>query len=76
MAIAGGIVGLVLGLVLDVASPWSEVIMGAVQTTLATPSVQDFPGLPFLVHVLGVFFAYVFLPLVGCGIGIKLGSST
>ena len=66
--------GAIIGVLVDLVSPWSDIIMGSVQNVLANESVHNYPGLPLLLNFLGVFTAYVMPPLIGGVIGFRLGS--
>jgi hypothetical protein len=68
------IIGALVGVVVEFASPWSEVIMASIQNTLANESVHNYPGLPLLISLLGILVAYLMLPSIGAGIGFALGS--
>ncbi len=68
------LLGSLLGFVVDVASPWPELILELVDGVLATPSIDNFPGMSALVRVAGMFFAYVFFPLLGGVVGYSADS--
>jgi hypothetical protein len=72
MSIAFGLLGAFLGIIVELALPWSEVIMAQINNVLANPSVSNFPGLSVLITVLGVICAYLLLPCVGFAIGSKI----
>ena len=71
MNIAFGILGAFLAIALELASPWSEVIMAEINGVLASPSISSFPGLPALITILGVICAYLLLPCIGFLVGSK-----
>jgi hypothetical protein len=74
MAIIFGIVGAILGVVIELASPWSEVIMQQVQNVLVDPSISNNPGLSLLITVLGIIGAYILLPGAAGSAGFGIGS--
>ena len=74
MGIVLGISGAVLGIIIELASPWSQVIMEQVNNVLAYPSISNYPGLSPLISVLGIFAAYLLLPGLGGAAGFGIGS--
>ncbi len=74
MAIISTIVGAIVGLVIELASPWSEVIMQHFNDVLATPSMGNYPELSSMIYAFGIFAAYLFLPCVGAAVGFGIGS--
>jgi hypothetical protein len=69
------IVGSLLGVAVELITPWSQIIMGNVQNVLAIESTHNYPGLPSLIQFLGIFAAYLMLPLGFGGLGFAIGSS-
>ena len=67
-------VGALLGLVLAVLSPWSQLIIDGAAGILAESSVANHPGLSSLVRVGAFIFAYPFWPVVLAWGGYSRGS--
>ncbi len=72
MALVLSIVGAIVGLLIELATPWSDIIMNQVNVILADTHIHEFAGLSPLVTVLGIFFAYLFMPGLGFIQGIVL----
>jgi hypothetical protein len=70
------IVGTGLGILIELATPWSDVIMQQINSTLTDPSISTNPSLSSLIRALGIFGAYILLPSVGATGGFFLGSNS
>ena len=67
--------GIILGIIIDFATPYSEFIMAFFSGILANPSITD-PTLKFMISLLGIFTAYILLPGGFGTIGFMAGSGS
>ncbi len=74
MSILLAIVGILLGVAIELITPWSQIIMESAQNVLAIESIHNYPGLPSLIQALAIFAAYLMLPLGFGGLGCAKGS--
>lgn len=64
MAYLATTIGVLVGVVLELVSPWSEFFMDATRNLGANPSVERFTGLPTAVRLGGILVGYVLWPSV------------
>lgn len=69
------IFGALIGILIQIMTPWSDIIMQPVNTVLADPSISGNPGLSSMITALGFISAYLFLPLFGAGGGFFVDNS-
>jgi len=69
------IVGAVIGILIEVVTPWSDIVMQPINTVLAAPSISSNPVLAAMLTLLGIVAAYLFLPAFGATGGFFLESS-
>jgi hypothetical protein len=62
MKIVIAIIGAGLGILIELATPWSDIIMQAINNTQSDPGVAANHPLYSLTKALGIFCAYLFLP--------------
>ena len=70
------IIGALIGVLIELVTPWSDVIMQQVNSTLSDPSISVNLPLSALIKALGIFGAYIFLPCVGATGVFFLGSKS
>jgi len=69
------IIGACIGILIEVVTPWSDIVMQPINTALANPSINSDPVLVSMLTVLGIVAAYLFLPAFGAAGGFFVGSS-
>jgi len=52
MAVISAVIGSALDLIIELAFPWSEIIMQQVNNLLVNPSISNYPGLSPLISAL------------------------
>mgnify|MGYP001036500533 CR=1 FL=1 len=63
------IIGAFIGIVIDVVTPWSNIVTHQINGVLANPSVSGNPGLVLMLTFLGLLAAYLLPPIVGASGG-------
>jgi uncharacterized membrane protein YdbT with pleckstrin-like domain len=71
----GAIIGLGIGVLIEVSTPWSDIVMQQINTALANPSISGDPLLVCMLTIIGLVAAFLFLPAVGAFGGFTLGGS-
>ena len=69
------IIGAFVGILIEVMTPWSDIVMQPINSVLANPSISSNPGLASMITLLGVIAAYLFLPVFGAAGGFFLENS-
>ncbi len=69
------IIGACIGILIEVVTPWSDIVMQPINAVMADPSISSNPGLAAMISLLGVVAAYLFLPVFGAASGFFLESS-
>ncbi len=69
------VIGAIVGALIELATPWSDIIMLQFEAVLADPSISGNPQLSFMITACGIFAAYIFLPLFGATGGFFTDSS-
>ena len=60
---------------IEVVTPWSDIVMQPTNTVLADPSISSDPVLASMLTLLGVAVAYLFLPVFGAAGGFFMENS-
>jgi hypothetical protein len=63
------IVGALIGVAIEIFTPWQEVVLPPIHAVLSDPSIAANPMLTSMIGLLGVLAGYLFLPLVGAAGG-------
>jgi len=68
-------IGVLIGITIEVVTPWSDIIMQHINSVLSDPSISSNPELSSLIYALGIFGAYLALPVFGAGGGFFANNS-
>jgi hypothetical protein len=74
MNVLFGIIGAIFGVLVELLTPWSQIIMKYVNDCLENESLHNYTGLPTLILAVGIFLAYLLLPLGFGSTGFAIGS--
>ena len=69
------IIGALIGILIEVVTPWSYIVMQPINSVLADPSISSNLGLSSMITALGIFAAYLFLSLFGAAGGSFIDNS-
>ena len=69
------IIGALIGIFIEVVTPWSDIVMQPINSLLADPSISSNLGLSSMIVALGIILAYLFLPVFGAAGGFFADSS-
>jgi len=69
------IIGALIGILIVVVTPWSDIVIQPINSVLADPSISSNPGLSSMISALGIIAAYLFPPLFGAAGGFFVDNS-
>lgn len=69
------IIGALIGIFIEVVTPWSDIVMQHINSVLSDPSISSNPGLSSLIGALGIIAAYLLLPVFGAAGGFFVDNS-
>lgn len=67
-------VGLLIGVLVDIVTPWSNLIIQATSSALCDPLITNNVLLSSLLHLVVWFTAYLLLPMSGAACGLFIDS--